>query len=228
MTALTVAAVDKEAIHERVSFEIVMRNLQGNHWAFSALSFAKIPLTDERLDALLAALATNTTCRQLNLSATGLTDARMQRLAIALSTGTAAQLELIDVRANPFTLVGETIAQGVHKLRPGLRFELGSECGAVDGFVHDKALIEGLTAWPAASLAINADELRCPPEIAGDAEEVLPLKKGFQGTNGTKYTCEHAEFELGHGTGNLVLKRLEPAAMLRLGLGVGGGDGTLV
>ena len=50
-----------------------------------------------------------------------------------------------------------------------------------------------------------------------------------QGTNGTKYTCEHAEFELGHGTGNLVLKRLELQAQLRLGAHAGGGGaGTLV
>ena len=52
---------------------------------------------------------------------------------------------------------------------------------------------------------------------------------GAQGTNGTKYTCEHAEFELGHGTGNLVLKRLEPETQLRLGArATGGGEGTLV
>ena len=94
--------------------------------------------------------------------------------------GAAQQLTLIDVRDNPFTLAGETVAQGLERLRPQLRLELGKEGSTADGFVHNKTLVEGLTAWPAEALAIDGgNDLRCPSEITG-SDEIVPLKKGFQ------------------------------------------------
>ena len=44
----------------------------------------------------------------------------------------------------------------------------------------------------------------CPREISGDGERIV-LTRGFQGTNGTKYRCDLATFEMYHSTGNMVL-----------------------
>jgi len=118
--------------------------------------------------------------------------------------------------------------QGLRKMRPSLQIDLGEEATATDEFVCDKLLVEGLSAWPAHALASGQD-LLCPKVISGTDEPVL-LKKGFAGANGTKYTCEHAEFSVTHQTGMLVLVRLEPEAKMRLGKRAAGmGDeGVLV
>lgn len=223
--------IDEGAIHDRVTFEISLRNLQGDHSSFSRISFAGVQLgaNDEWLNLLLDALAKNTTCSELDLSNSGLTDASIQRIAVRLFSGAANQLTLIDMRNNGFTLAGETVAQGLERLRPKVCIELGNDAPLIDGFVHDKMLIEGLTAWPAETLTIDGgSDFCCPREIVG-SDDIVPLKKGFQGANGTKFTCEHATFELGHGTGNMVLKRLEPEAHFRLGArATGSSAGTLV
>mmetsp|Transcript_28274 Transcript_28274/g.59409 ORF Transcript_28274/g.59409 Transcript_28274/m.59409 type:complete len:230 (-) Transcript_28274:205-894(-) len=216
---MTGTTVDAKAIYEKVDFDLAMRNLMGNHSSLAKISFKGVLLGShpEWLSAFCEALAANSTCTELDLSSTSLTDSSLQKLVIQLSMGSAKQLQVVHLRDNPFTLSGETMLQGLQRLRPSLQIELAKETTtSIDGFVHNKMLVEGLTAWPAESLCIpGGNELRCPESIVG-SEEVVVLKKGFQGSNGTKYTCEHAEFELGHGTGNLVLKRLEPEAKMRL------------
>ena len=124
------------------------------------------------------------------------------------------------------------MAQGLQRLRPALRLALGDDQPKVDGFVCNKTIVEGLTAWPSHELEMpggrpGANELRCPADISGPGEPV-PLTKGFQGSNGTKYTCDLAVFELAHGTGNMVLKTLSVEAKMRLSKLSGGADGVLV
>lgn len=50
-------------------------------------------------------------------------------------------------------------------------------------------IVAGLSAWAAGDLAStsNPNDLTCPREISGG--ELIVLKKGFQGTNGTRYWC---------------------------------------
>ena len=115
-------------------------------------------------------------------------------------------------------------------LRPQLEVALGDGMDASrSGFVHQKLLVEGLTAWPAHALQApsGGSDLLCPPEIAGDGVQLV-MTKGFSGTNGTKYVCDLAEFEVLHGTGNLVLKRLEPEARLRLAARLSEPEGVVV
>mmetsp|Transcript_46704 Transcript_46704/g.77288 ORF Transcript_46704/g.77288 Transcript_46704/m.77288 type:complete len:229 (-) Transcript_46704:53-739(-) len=211
--------VDTQAIHDRVSFDIVLKNFKGNYTSFETISFrgTKLGQHMDWVAEVCSALQLNTTCTDLDLSDAYLTDEAIQRLAVTLSAGSIApQLRLLDLRNNAFSLAGETMMQGLCKLRTALKVRLddGPDASEGDGFVHNKMLVEELTAWPGESLGVGKD-LRCPPEIVG-SDEVVILKKGFQGSNGTKYTCEHAEFSLMHGTGNLVLKRLEPEAKMRL------------
>ena len=105
----------------------------------------------------------------------------------------------------------------------------GMDASRQGGFVHQKLLVEGLTAWPAHALQApsGGSDLLCPPEIAGDGVQIV-MTKGFSGTNGTKYVCDLAEFEVLHGTGNLVLKRLEPEARLRLAARLSEPEGVVV
>jgi len=212
--------VDELAIRERVSFDLALKNLAGNYSSFTTISFKGNALGRHKdwIGELCSTLAQNTTCEELDLSETELTDEALQRLIVAFcSASCAAQLRVLNVRGNPFSLAGETMVQGLRRLRPALDVRLdGADGPAVDGFVHSKTLVEGLSAWPADALSIaGGSDLRCPQQIVG-TDEVVVLTKGFQGSNGTKYTCEHAVFELAHGTGNLVLKQLEPEAKLRL------------
>lgn len=212
--------VDAAAVHARVDFELALKQVQGNHSSFTTIAFSKVALgaNPEWLEQLTAALVSNTTCTELDLSSTDIGDAALQRLVVALCrSDVAPQLRVLDLRQNPFSLAGETMLSGLRRLRPALECRLCDEPGErTDGFVHDKMLVEGLSAWPAESLSIpGSQDLRCPKEIVG-SEELVVLKKGFQGSNGTKYTCDDAEFEMGHTTGNLVLKRLEPEAKMRL------------
>jgi hypothetical protein len=222
-------------IRDKVTFDLALKRVTQEH-CFANVSFNEVKLGahPEWVGELLEALAANTRCTALDLSGTGLTDAALQRLVVAMSTGCAPQLKTIDVRENDFSLAGETMAQGLSRLRPALKLVLGDDDQPkVDGFVHDKTIIEGLTAWPAEELEMpdsrpGAGNLRCPVEISGPGKPV-PLKKGFQGSNGTKYTCELADFELGHGTGNMVLITLNLEAKMRLAKMNGGPEpGVLV
>lgn len=210
-------AAQEQEIRERVSFDIVLRQVKGNYSSFSDISFAGVPMGGriEWVVELCVALEANTQCRRLSLADAHVTDGCLQKLVIALASASCApQLATLDLRSNPISFVGETMAQGLRKLRPGLHVLLGKLDGPptaeIDGFACDKMLVEGLTAWDPGPLKLSDGDLRCPTEIAGEAEVVL--KKGFSGSNGTKYSCELAEFEMGHATGSLVLKRLCKAA----------------
>lgn len=228
-------AIDAAAVRDRVDFDIPLRSLKGDHSSMSSLSFKGVKLGDHQdwVSELCAALAINTTCTKLDLSDASLSDEALQKFAIALSTGSGSALSVLDLRSNPISLAGETMMQGLRKMRPSLQILLGEgEVAGNDGFVHDKLLVEGLTAWPTYTLATgtNGCDLLCPKIISG-SDEPLILKKGFAGANGTKYTCEHAEFQVTHQTGNLVLVRLEEQAKIRLSdvlANASSGQGVLV
>lgn len=212
------AEESQEDIRRRVTFEIALRRLAGNHSSFSSLDFKGVELAHNPawIKQLGDTLAKNDTIIELDLSGTGLNDAALQSLVATLACGAAPQLRVLNLCDNEVSLAGETVVQGLRKMRPALAVKLGGE-PVREGFVHQKLLVEGLTAWAAETLAVEpgSSEFRCPPEITG-SDAVVLLKKGFQGTNGTKYTCEDAEFEMAHSTGNMVLKSLEPEARLRL------------
>jgi len=207
--------VDVEAVHARVAFDMAIKRAEGNQRFFDTLSFNGVQLTREAewLKQLCEALSTNETCTALDLSESGLTDAAFQQLAAVLALPTRCKkLRKLNLRGNPqLTQAGETMAQGLCRLRSGLELELGEGLGGGrDGFVHDKSLVEGLSAWPAHELKVSETEQRtlyCPREISGDGERIV-LTQGFQGPNGTKYRCDLATFELYHQTGNLVLLKL--------------------
>ena len=61
------------------------------------------------------------------------------------SAATAPQLCRLDLSGNDFSLAGETMVQGLSRLRPRLTLVVGVEgseeasSGAADGFVYDKA-----------------------------------------------------------------------------------------
>jgi len=175
----------------------------------------------EWVGELCEALAANTTVLKLDLSNTQLSDPALQKLVVTMASSSCTpQLECLDLRSNPFSLAGETMAQGLRKLRPKLSILLGDASAAglseVDGFVHDKAIVEGLSAWGAETLKMEDGGMRCPAEVSGPGPAVK-MEKGFSGANGTKYTCEYGEFELTHVTGCMsVLKKLSPEAALRL------------
>jgi hypothetical protein len=212
----------EKQIRERVSFDIVLRQLKGNHTSFAEIKFAGVPLGTRVawVSEVCEALCANTTIASLNLADTQLDDSALQKVVVALASGACApQLRTLDLRSNPFSLAGETMAQGLRKLRPKLAVllkEVGCEAGGeVDGFVHDKMLLEGLSAWGAETLRLEDGGMRCPSEVSGPGA-VVKMDKGFSGANGTKYTCELGEFELTHVTGSMVLKKLSPEAALRL------------
>ena len=211
-----VSAEEEADIHARVDFDLALKRAQGNHSSFAELSFQGVQLTRkvEWMPQLCEALVPNDTCTLLNLSNTGLDDKALQQLAVVLAVPTRCpKLRTIDLRGNPgLTAVGETVAQGLCRLRPMLEdVLLGKEFDKMSTtFVHDKKLVPGLTAWNPDNLRVEGtqQDYYCPTEIQGDLSggaERIVLTKGFQGTNGTKYRCELATFELYHSTGNLVL-----------------------
>ena len=215
-TALMASAETREDIEKRVDFEIALKRVAGNHRSFEELTFKGVELSRKPtwMKLLSDTLATNDTIKQLDLSGTGITDAALQPLVAALACGACPQLSVLLLRDNQLSMVGETMVQGLRRMRPALTVHVGDE--TIEGFVHEKLLVEGLTAWPADTLSVpGSSDLRCPAEVLG-TDAVVLLSKGFSGTNGTKYTCEDAEFLMTLGTPNLVLVRLEPEARLRL------------
>ena len=206
----------REDLEKRVDFEIALKRVAGNHRSFEELTFKGVELCrkPEWMKLLCDTLAANDTVKQLDLSGTGITDTGLQPLVAALACGACPQLSVLLLRNNPLSMAGETMVQGLRRMRPALTVHIGDE--TVEGFVHEKLLVEGLTAWPVESLSVEgSSDLRCPAEIVG-SDAVVLLSKGFSGTNGIKYTCEDAEFLQTLGTPNLVLVRLEPEARLRL------------
>ena len=215
-SALMPSAETREDIEKRVDFEIALKRVAGNHRSFEELTFKGVELSRKPtwMKLLSDTLATNDTIKQLDLSGTGITDAALQPLVAALACGACPQLSVLLLRDNQLSMVGETMVQGLRRMRPALMVHVGDE--TIEGFVHEKLLVEGLTAWPADTLSVpDSTDLRCPAEVLG-TDAVVLLSKGFSGTNGTKYTCEDAEFLMTLGTPNLVLVRLEPEARLRL------------
>jgi len=210
------AAETRKDIEKRVDFELALKRVAENHPSFADLTFKGVELTRNPTwtKQLSDTLAKNNTVQQLDLSGTGITDTALQPLVAVLACGASPQLSVLLLRDNQLSMVGETMVQGLRRMRPALTVHVGDE--TVEGFVHEKLLVEGLTAWPADTLTVpGGSDLRCPAEVLG-SDAVVLLAKGFSGTNGTKYTCEDAEFLMTHGTTNLVLVRLEPEARLRL------------
>ena len=176
-----------------------------------------VPLTQPgRIQQLGEALGGNTTCEVLELCETGLTDGALQQLAAVLAVPSRCpKLRALDLRGNPgIGQVGETVAQGLSRLRAGLEVRMGEGLDATrQGFVHDKQVVIGLTSWSMEELRVpdTRDDVYCPKEVSGEGERVV-LTRGFQGPNGTKYKCELATFEMYHQTGNLVLLELHGGA----------------
>ena len=232
--APTDALMPKETtaeIHERVAFELALKRVVDGHLETLDFKNVYVGRRPEWAAQLAAAVGANATCTTLDLSGAGVTDAVLQALVAALATGGCAKLRRLELGGNPLTLSAETMAQGLRLLRPQLEVALGDgmDASRQGGFVHQKLLVEGLTAWPAHALQApsGGSDLLCPPEIAGDGVQIV-MTKGFSGTNGTKYVCDLAEFEVLHGTGNLVLKRLEPEARLRLAARLSEPEGVVV
>jgi len=227
--AMPPLGAEREAeIRARVDFDVALKRLSGDFAAFTDCAFSGIPLggKPEWVSEILAALRTNSKCTRLDLSSCGLTDGEVQRIAAALVTGGCPeQLRCIDLRNNALTVTGETVAQGLCKVRSSLEVLLGDGMDAAgEGFVHDKVLVEGLTAWHWSELQVpgTQHDVYCPEVISGEGNARVVLSRGFQGSNGTKYTCDDAEFLMGHDSGNLVLVRLEPEARMRLATRLGG------
>ena len=203
-------------VHARVDFEMALRRLQGNHVLFKELSFKGCQLTrrPDWMPQLCEALTVNDTVTALDLSDSGLNDGALQQLAIALCVPSRCpKLRKLNLSGNAgLSVAGETMAQGLCRLRKDFEVVIGP------GFDHtaatfgcDKQLVENLSAWPCDTLKVpngGPQDFLCPSQIAGEGVQ-LELKRGFQGTNGTKYTCDLAEFSLGHNTGNMVLVKLK-------------------
>ena len=175
-------------IRARVTFEIELKKLQGNHSSFSQVSFVGVELCrrPEWVGMLIEALCGNTTCKELDLTGTGLDDGAVQRIAVALfDKSKCPQLVKLHLGGNGLTPVGETILQGLRKLRPSLDASVG-DAPLADGFVHEKQLVVGKTAWRAESLKVDGaqNEFWCPEEVTKGGERVK-LTRGFQGPNGT-------------------------------------------
>ena len=174
-------------IRARVSFELALKQLKGNHSSIARITFEGVEFGRQPDWAvqLAAALGENTTCKELDLSRTGFTDAGVQQLATALVIGSRCpQLRQLNLRGNSLTAMGETMLQGLQKLRPSLEISIGEEPLA-EGFVHEKQLVEGRSAWPAETLKVpdTQYDYYCPEAVAGEGEKIV-LTRGFQGPNG--------------------------------------------
>jgi len=165
----------------------------------------------EWMKQLCEALGENTTVTELDLSGTGMTDAAVQQLAILLcNVSKAPQLTKLNLSDNPLSPMSETVLNGLGRLRSQLHVVLGQAGPLADGFVCQKQLIEGLSAWPADDLKVpdTQADFYCPLEISGEGNERIKLEKGFSGSNGTKWKCDLATFEQYNQTGNFVLLEL--------------------
>ena len=214
---MTATVRETEAdIHARVDFELALKRVQGNHGTMPELSFKGVELSrkPDWIKMLCDALNTNDTLTSLDLSESGLTDAELQKLAITLTVASRCpKLRRLNLRGNPgVSVAGETMAQGLCKMRKDFEVIIGPEFDhKASSFGCDKKLVEGLSAWPAEVLKVpdgGNHDFYCPTEIAGEGERIQ-LERGFQGTNGTKYWCDLAEFQLYHQTGNFVLIKLK-------------------
>ena len=148
------SAETREDIEKRVDFEIALKRVAGNHRSFEELTFKGVELSRKPtwMKLLSDTLATNDTIKQLDLSGTGITDASLQPLVAALACGACPQLSVLLLRDNQLSMVGETMVQGLRRMRPALTVHVGDE--TIEGFVHEKLLVEGLTAWPADTLSV--------------------------------------------------------------------------
>lgn len=162
-------------VHARVDFDMALRRLQDSHALQFNCSFRGVHVTrkPEWMPKLCAALSQNTTCTELDLSDSALTDVALQSLAATLAVPSKCpKLKSIKLQCNPqLTAVGETIAQGLCRLRPGLEVALGKDFDPTStNFVHDKQLVPGLTAWMPEDLAVPGEQNQyyCPKEISGD------------------------------------------------------------
>jgi len=206
----------EEDIHKRIDFELALKRVQGDHVHFTDLSFKGCELTrkPEWMKMLCEALAANTTLVNLELSDCTLTDAAVQQLVITLCAASKCpKLKKLDLRGNPgVTVAGETMVQGLCKLRKEFEVQLGPDFDQnADTFACHKQLIENLSSWPAEVLKVpdgGNQDFYAPIEITGEGERVQ-LEKGFSGTNGVKFWCDQAEFCLFHNTGNMVLVKLK-------------------
>ena len=219
-------AVNAAAVHERVDFEVSLQRLECPSLTRATFRGHALGAHPEWLQRLGGALSSKEPLTELDLSSTALDDAALQQLVVMLSKGDVApHLRTLRLGHNPFHHAGETMLSGLRYLRPALeciradvsKQDDGTEVADArkrggEGFVHQKTLVEGLTAWPAASLAIEGSQhLRCPSEVSELLAWDTPirLERGFQGACATRYTCAAADFELGHATGNLVLLKIK-------------------
>lgn len=231
-----VVSVDEDFVRARVDFELALKSVQGNHTSLDKLSFRKVQLlrSPDWVPQMIAALIANTVVTELDLSQTGLTDVALQHLAAALAVPSRCpKLRRLNLSGNAsLSKMGETVARGLCKLRAGLELTLDEGLDAqAEGFVHDKQLVAGLTAWNTEDLKISGASMQdfyCPEDVVkavGEAAvaearaeagtpdgERLRLTRGFQGPNGTKYKTTFATFEHFHSTGNIVLMTLQGAS----------------
>lgn len=147
----------REDIEARVCFELALKQLKGNYSSIKATSFkgANFSLLPQSLPQLCDVLALNMTCTALDLTNTSMTDAGVQQLAVALcDVSKAPQLLHLNLCDNPLSAVSETVVAGLSKLRPNLRVSIGSG-PLTAGFVCEKELVEGLSAWPPEELKVR-------------------------------------------------------------------------
>ena len=221
--------VDEDFIRARVEFDLAMQSASGNYTSMTKLSFSKVQLmrSADWLPRMLEAIAANTVVTELDLSSCGLTDTALQQLAVKLAVPSRCpKLKKLDISGNPeITKMGETVANGLTRLRAGLELTMGEGLDAsTSGFVHDKQLVPGRSSWYIEELKPEGGgqfDFFCPKpvlEAAGEAAvaearaaagtadgEPLRLTRGFQGPHGTKYRTTFATFEHYHSTGNMVL-----------------------
>lgn len=208
-------AESREDIEARVSFELALKQFTYRHCKQVSFKGVEVSRQPAWIQKLCEELGDNTTCTELDLSSTGLTDSAVQQIAIALcNVSKAPQLARLDLCDNPLSPMSETVLGGLSRLRPDLHVSLGSGPLA-DGFVCEKQLLEGLSAWAPDELQVPGTQngavadFYCPEEISGKGKERVLLKKGFSGSNGTKWSCELAVFEQYNQTGNFVLLELK-------------------
>jgi len=213
------SGVDAVAVVAKVNFDMALKRAAGNHFSFDTLSFNGIELSrdPEWIKQLAEALKDNDTCTTLDLTNSALTDTAMQQLAIGLALPSRCpKLKKLMLGENPqLGNMGQTVAQGLARMRPGLELSFGPNAEpAVEGFVCQKELVEGRSAWWNGDIAVEGQQncFYCPDEVLIHAgvptTPRLELKKGFQGPNGVKYRCDYATFELYNCTGNMVLLSL--------------------